>query len=291
MSDRPFRFGVVAGFAPTAQAWVATARRAEHLGYASFLMPDTQATLSPFPALAAVATATSSLRVGTYVLSVPNRTPGAVAWESATLDMLSGGRFELGLGAGRPAAQADAARLGVRFGTAGERVQRLADTVRAVKDLRDRPSDRTSVRPVQQPHPPILVAGSGARVLRLAAREADIVALGVPPQSPEEELAAKVADLRDFAGARFDDVEVAAHVVAVADELEDLPGNGWLARQVGGDPRVMAAFGGTAFLIGKPARLADTLRRRRDRLGISYITVSAMFLEQLAPVVEQLAGT
>jgi probable F420-dependent oxidoreductase len=288
MSDRPFRFGVVAGFAPTAQAWVATARRAEQLGYAILLVPDTQATLSPFPALAAVATATSSLRVGTYVLSAPNRTPSAVAWESASLDLLCGGRFELGLGAGRPAAQDDAARLGVPFGAPGERVQRLADTIRAVKD---RPSEPASVLPVQQPHPPILVAGSGARVLRLAAREADIVALGLPAQSSEEQLAAKVADLRDLAGARLDDLEVAAHVAAVAGELADLPGNGWLARQVGGDPRVMAAVGGTAFLIGNPTQIAETLRRRRDTLGISYITVSAMFLEQLAPVVEQLAGT
>jgi alkanesulfonate monooxygenase SsuD/methylene tetrahydromethanopterin reductase-like flavin-dependent oxidoreductase (luciferase family) len=160
-----------------------------------------------------------------------------------------------------------------------------------VKELRDRPSDDTSVRSVQQPHPPILVAGSGSRMLRLAAQEADIVALGMRPQSPEEELAAKAAELRDLAGPRFDHVEVAAHVAAVAGELEDLPGNGWLARQVGGDPRVMAAFGGTAFLVGKPAQIADTLRRRRDTLGISYITVSALFLEQLAPVVEQLAGT
>jgi probable F420-dependent oxidoreductase len=288
MSDRPFRFGVVAGFAPTAQAWVATARRAEQLGYAILLVPDTQATLSPFPALAAVATATSSLRVGTYVLSAPNRTPSAVAWESASLDLLCGGRFELGLGAGRPAAQDDAARLGVPFGAPAERVQRLADTIRAVKD---RPSEPASVLPVQQPHPPILVAGSGARVLRLAAREADIVALGLPAQSSEEQLAAKVADLRDLAGARLDDLEVAAHVAAVAGELADLPGNGWLARQVGGDPRVMAAVGGTAFLIGNPTQIAETLRRRRDTLGISYITVSAMFLEQLAPVVEQLAGT
>jgi probable F420-dependent oxidoreductase len=291
VSDRPFRFGVVAGSAPTAQAWVTIARRAEHLGYAILLMPDTQATLSPFPALAAAATATSSLRVGTYVLSAPNRTPGAVAWESAGLDLLSGGRFELGLGAGRPAARDDAARLGMRFGTRGERVARLADTIRAVKDLRDQPSDPASMHPVQQPHPPILVAGSGPRVLRLAAREADIAALGVPPQSSEQDLAAKVAELRDFAGARFDDMEVAVHLAAVAGELGDLPGNGWLARQVGGDPRVMAAVGGTAFLIGKPAQMVDTLRRRRDTLGISYITVSAMFLEQLAPVVEQLAGT
>lgn len=291
MSDRLFRFGVVAGLAPTAQAWAATARRAETLGYATFLIPDTQATLSPFPALAAAATATSSLRVGTYVLSAPNRTPAAVAWESASLDLLSGGRFELGLGAGRPAAQHDAARLGVRFGTPGERVQRLADTIHAVKELYGQPGDGAHVRPVQQPHPPILVAGRGTQVLRLAAQQADIVALGLPPQTPEEQLAAKVDELRDLAGARFDDVELALNVAAVAGDLEDLPGDGWLARQVGGDPRVMAAIGGTAFLVGKPAQVADTLRRRRDTLGISYLTVSAMFLEQLAPVVEQLAGT
>jgi probable F420-dependent oxidoreductase len=290
MSDRLFRFGVVAGLAPTGQAWAAIARRAEGLGYATLLIPDTQATLSPFPALAAAATATSSLRIGTYVLSAPNRTPGAVAWESASLDILSGGRFELGLGAGRPAARDDAARLGVSFGPPGERVRQLARTIRAVKELRDRPDGFSPVRPVQQPHPPILVAGSGARVMRLAAREADIVALGLPPHSPEEQLAAQVAGLRDLAGARFDDTEVAVHVAAVAGDLADLPGNGWLARQVGGDPRVMAALGGVAFLVGKPVQVADRLRQRRDTLGISYITVSGMFVEQLAPVVELLAG-
>jgi probable F420-dependent oxidoreductase len=266
------------------------ARRAESLGYASFLVPDTQATLSPFPALAAAATATSSLRVGTYVLSAPNRTPGAVAWESASLDMLSGGRFELGLGAGRPAARDDATRLGVPFGSPSERVRQLAHTIRAVKELRDRADGFSAVRPVQRPHPPILVAGRGAQAMRLAAREADIIALGLPPHSPEEQLAAQVAGLRDLAGARFDDIEVAVHVAAVADDLADLPGDGWLARQVGGDPRVMAALGGVAFLVGKPARVADALRRRRDTLGISYITVSGMFVEQLAPVVELLAG-
>jgi alkanesulfonate monooxygenase SsuD/methylene tetrahydromethanopterin reductase-like flavin-dependent oxidoreductase (luciferase family) len=207
-----------------------------------------------------------------------------VAWESASLDMLSGSRFELGLGASRPAARDDAARLGVSFGDPGERVQQLAHAIRAVKKLRDRPDGFSLVRPVQQPHPPILVAGRGARVTRLAAREADIVALGLPPHSPEEQLAAQLA------GVRFDDIEVALHVAAVAGDLADLPGDGWLARQVGGDPRVMAALGGVAFLVGKPAQVADVLRRRRDTLGISYITVSGMFVEQFARVVELLAG-
>ncbi|OKI60840.1 LLM class flavin-dependent oxidoreductase [Micromonospora sp. CB01531] len=99
-----------------------------------------------------------------------------------------------------------------------------------MKDLSRQPDDRTLVRAVQQPHPPILVAGSGARMLRLAAREADIVALGMPPQSSEEQLAVKVDELRHLAGARFDDLELAVHVAAVADRLEDLPGDGRLAR-------------------------------------------------------------
>ncbi|GIH16859.1 TIGR03621 family F420-dependent LLM class oxidoreductase [Rugosimonospora africana] len=291
MTDRLFRFGVVAGSAPSAQAWLTMGRRAEQLGYNVLLVPDTQNTLSPFPALAALSAATSALCVGTYVLSAPNRTPGTVAHETASLDMLSAGRFELGLGAGRPGAQHDAARLGVPFGTPGQRVQRLADTIREVKQSGEGTRTTGVERAVAQPRPPILVAGSGPRVLRLAAEQADIVALGTPPQAPEEELAAKVADLRRFAAGRFDQLEIAANLAAVADRLEDLPGDGWLARQVGGDPRIMAATGGTAFLIGTPAQLADTLRRRRDTLGISYITVSGMFLEQFAPVVERLAGT
>lgn len=286
MSDRPFRFGVVAGFAPTAPAWAGVATRAEQLGYGILLTPDTQNTFSPFAALAAAATATRSLRVGTYVLSVPNRPPAAAAWEAASLDVLSGGRFELGLGAGRPGAGADAATLGVQFGTPGERIRRLADTISAVKEY----AGRGPLRPVQRPHPPILVAGSGSRLLRLAAREADIVALGVPPQAPEEQLAGKVAELREYAGSRFDDIELTVNLAVVAHALEDLPGDGLLARQLGGDPRVMAAFGGTAFLIGKPTEMADILRRRRDALGISYVTVNANFMEQLAPVVELLAG-
>jgi alkanesulfonate monooxygenase SsuD/methylene tetrahydromethanopterin reductase-like flavin-dependent oxidoreductase (luciferase family) len=126
MIDHPFRFGVVAGHAPDAGAWAGLARRAESLGYDTLLMPDTLGTLSPFAAAAAAATATRTLRVGTYVLCAPLRTPAAVAWEAATLRTLSGGRFELGLGAGRPEAEADAVRLGVDYGTPSRRIDRLS---------------------------------------------------------------------------------------------------------------------------------------------------------------------
>src|SRR5690349_8642176 len=111
MTEREFRFGVVAGTAATGAEWAATARRAEDLGYDTFLVPDTLHTLEPFAALATAATATRTLRVGTYVLSAPNRSAGMVAWQTESLQRLSGGRFELGIGGGRPGAERDAEAL------------------------------------------------------------------------------------------------------------------------------------------------------------------------------------
>ena len=286
MTDRRFRFGVVAGLARTSAEWTATARRAEELGYSILLVPDTLGTLSPFSALTAAATSTRTLRVGTYVLSAPNRAPGMVAWETASLDLLSNGRFELGLGAGRPAAAQDAVTLGVDFGTPSDRVRRLADTIRAAKLA----AQAAGPRPMQEPHPPILVAANGPRVLRLAAQQADIVALGLPPDSSEEQLAAKVAELRAVADCRFSALELHTNLVAVAETPAQIPD--WVSRMIGGgDPRATAADGGIAFLTGTPATMMGTLRRRRDELAISYIAVNAMFMEQLAPVVEALAGT
>ncbi|MET9022437.1 TIGR03621 family F420-dependent LLM class oxidoreductase [Actinopolymorpha sp. NPDC004070] len=295
MADRPFRFGIVAGLAATGPTWAETARRAESLGYDTLLVPDTLWTLSPWVALGAAATATSSLRLGTFVLNAPLRTPAAVAHEAMSLDLVSGGRLELGLGAGRSGADADAARLGLPWGTPRERVDRLAETIRTVKETLAKsaadagsPGGRArgpALRAVQQPGPPIMVAGAGRRLLTLAAAEADIVALGVPPTGTEYDLAAKVGELRDVAGDRFDRLEVAYNLAAVG---SDLPG--WLAGQLGRDPAELLRSGSAAILTGTPAEMTDTLRRRRDALGISYITVNGAFMDQLAPVVEALAG-
>jgi alkanesulfonate monooxygenase SsuD/methylene tetrahydromethanopterin reductase-like flavin-dependent oxidoreductase (luciferase family) len=271
MSERAFRFGVVAATAATGAEWVATARRAEELGYDTLLVPDTLRTLAPLPALAVAAASTRDLRVGTYVLSVPNRAPGLVAWESKTMHLLTGGRFELGLGGGRQGADRDAAALGGHFGTPGERLQRMADTIRAVRES-------------GTPGPPIMVAASKPRMLRLAAEQADIVALGLPPQSTEEELA-RAAGTLDRGS-----VELHVNVVAVAESAAAVPE--WVSGMVGGgDPRAMAAAGGFAFLLGTPAEIAAVLRRRRAELGISYVGVGAMFMEQLAPVVALLRDT
>ncbi|SDR82541.1 TIGR03621 family F420-dependent LLM class oxidoreductase [Actinopolymorpha singaporensis] len=293
MADRPFRFGIVAGLAAAGPTWAETARRAENLGYATLLVPDTLWTLSPWVALGAAAAGTSTLRLGTFVLNAPLRTPAAVAHETMSLDLVSGGRFELGLGAGRHGAEAEAARLGLRWGTPGERVDQLAETIRTVKEtLAKSAADAAAgqargpvLRAVQQPGPPIMVAGAGRRLLTLAAREADIVALGVPPTGTEYDLATKVGELRDVAGDRFDRLEIAYNLAAVGDELP-----GWLAGQLGADPAELVRSGSAAILRGTSTEVADALRRRRDALGISYITVNGAFMDQLAPVVEALAG-
>jgi probable F420-dependent oxidoreductase len=195
VTGRPFRFGVVASRAGSGEEWAATARRVESLGYSTLAMPDRlQHTLAPIPALAAAAAATSRLRVGTYVIANDFRDPVLLAKETATLDLLSGGRFELGVGIGLAAgASADGRMLGLAPASARERTERLAEAMPLVKALwkgraviaggrhyvaRDA---EVSPSPTQRPRPPILVAAWSRRLLELAAREADIVALGVPP--------------------------------------------------------------------------------------------------------------
>jgi hypothetical protein len=123
-------------------------------------------------------------------------------------------------------------------------------------------------------------------MFRLAAREADIVTLGVDPATDEAGLAAKVAQLREEAGARFDGLELNVNLAAVGEEFPE-----FLSRQMGYDPRELVRNGATSILTGTVPRMADTLRRRRDELGISYVAVNGQFIEQLAPVVELLAGT
>ncbi|WP_049562499.1 LLM class flavin-dependent oxidoreductase [Nonomuraea sp. SBT364] len=260
MIPHAFRFGVVSGRAPD---WAGLARRAESLGYSTLLVPDTLGTLSPFAACAAAASVTTTLRVGTYVLSAPLRHPQAVAWEAATLHELSGGRFELGLGAGRPHAEADAARLGADFGTPAQRIDRVAATADAVADV------------------PILIAAAGSRLLRVAAARAATVAVALPPNATETQLAARLDELYELAGDRYGELELNVNVAAVGEELPS-----WLAARFGppGDDAV-------GVLPGTADRIAETLIRRRDKLGISYVTVPADRLDAFAPVVERLAGT
>lgn len=287
MHPRTFRFAAVAALAPSAQAWQKLAQRAEELGYSTLLAPDTLGTLEPFTALSAAASVTDTLRVGTFVLPAPFYTPSEIAWRTLALDLLSAGRFDLGLGAGRPAAETEVVHRERPFGTPAERIKQLADAIRIIKEeIAAAAAGRSLLKPVQRPHPPILIAAAGRRMFQLAAAEADIITLGLDPGTTEEGLAAKIAELRAIAGSRFDDLELNFNLAAVGTELPD-----FLRHQMGVDPHELIRTGAPAVLTGTPQEMADKLRRRRDELGISSIAVNGMFLEQLAPVVEMLAGT
>jgi probable F420-dependent oxidoreductase len=297
ISYRPFRFGVVAGQARSGDEWANTARRAEALGYSTFLIPDTLGpTLAPLPALAVAATATRTIRVGTFVLANDMRNPVLVARESATIDFLSGGRFELGIGAGRPTAGDDYRKLGIPSDSGGTRVERLAEALAIIKSLlggqtASAPGPHYAIvdadifpRPIQEPRPPILVAAAGKRLLSLAAREADIVALAIRPDEPLAAFEERVGWLRQEAGARFQQLELSLNLIAVGEHMPQ-----WLARS-GLDVSQLVASKSPATLIGTPGQMCEQLVERRETLGISYITVAAELIETLAPVVGQLAG-
>src|SRR6266545_3713458 len=131
---RPFRFGVVAAAARSADEWLAKVRRVEALGYATLVIPDNMRyTLAPIPALSVAAAVTTTLRLGTYVLADDLRHPVALAKEVATLDLLSSGRVELGIGAGRPDSEAENRMLGLPFDSGGVRVARLAESIQLLK--------------------------------------------------------------------------------------------------------------------------------------------------------------
>jgi probable F420-dependent oxidoreductase len=270
MSDHRFRFGLTAAVASDLPTWTVTARRVESLGYSTLLMPDTTRTPAPLPALAAAAAATTALRVGTWVLSDPLRNPRQLAWEATTLQQLCGGRFELGIGAGRPDARFDCDDLGVPFGSPGERIERLSGTLSL---LRERLPDTV-----------ILVAAAGPRLLTLAAQKADTVAFGWPPTTDVAAARERIDLVRSSAPERADDIELAAGLIAVG--YGDQP---WLSR-IGIDARTLAAAGAVTVLPGGPRQMADELQRRRDALGISYVTVPATCAEDFAPVVAELAN-
>lgn len=242
---RPFRFGVVAAYAPSHSAWVTTARRAEELGYSTLLMPDRAnvGSLAPFPALATAAQATTTLRVGSYVFCNEYRHPVILAREAATLDLLSEGRLELGLGAGVESSEPQ--QLGIPFASAGARVAHLEESLQIIQRLFTEETVNFSGRfhtltdikgypkPVQKPHMPILVAGIGERMLKLAAREATIIAIGSKitargPDPTDATLEQKIAWIQEAAGPRFADLELAQTIfdLHITDSSADLSPQG-----------------------------------------------------------------
>ncbi len=269
-TPRPFRFGVTNSTVGDVRTWTASARRAEVLGYATFLLPDTVRTAAPLPALAAAAAATESLHVGTWVICEPLRGPELLVWETRTMRELYGDRFELGLGAGRPGAEHDAAALSEPFGTPGARIGRLVTTVHLLRE--------------RDPGLRILLAASGPRMLALAGRSADSVALGWPPDTDVATAYRSVAAVTAAAQESGNEPELAMGLIAVGDI-----GAAHLAR-LGTDAQRLAAHGAVSVVSGTPRQMADQLLRRRDALGVSYVSVPSETVEAFAPVLDLLAG-
>lgn len=305
---RPFRFGIQHDDAASAAAWREAGHRAEGLGYDVLVTADhiSQGGLAFAPALMAVADATTSLRIGTLVLDNDFRHPALVAAEAATLDVLSDGRFELGIGAGWD--RADYEVSGIPFDAPGIRVSRLQESItilkRAFGDDPVRLAGRhytvhglqTAPRPVQRPHPPILVGGGGRRILGLAAREADIVSImppgvgsGTMPDLRAEALDRAVERVRGVAGDRLSHIELSTLLqrFVVTDEVQHAAET--LARQWQVTPA--DAVASPWALIGSIDRMVDTLRERRERWGVSYWVVHGRHMDAFAPIVARLAGS
>ena len=308
---RSFRFAVQEHRAPSASAWKEKARQVESLGYSALYLPDHFTDqMGPIAALMAAADATTSLRVGSLVFDNDYRHPVVLAKEAATLDLLSDGRFDLGLGAGWMAS--DYEQAGMPFDTAGTRISRLEEALQIIKGLLAGTTFSFSgqhyqVRgiegsplPVQKPHPPIVLGGGGPRMLRLAAREADIVNVNFDLREGHvnrdlvrtglaEATDQKLAWIKEAAGDRIESIELSVTIFLanITDDRESVASA--MAVGLGSETKEVLAM--PHFLIGTVDELVEELVRRRERYGISYVIVPGDVAEQFAPVVARLTGT
>jgi probable F420-dependent oxidoreductase len=310
--ERKFRFGVQTGGATSAPEWQEKARKIETLGYSTLFMPDhfIDAPFAPMVGIAMAAEATETLRVGTLVLGNDYKHPAVVAKEFATLDVVSDGRVEAGVGAGWMKSDYDA--LGFPYDRAGVRIDRLAEALAVMKGAwGPEPfsfegehytiKDYDGIpKPVQRPHPPIFVGGGGRKLLTLAAREADIIGFTPAARAGEittdqarETLPAtwkqKFAWVRQAAGDRFHDLELQIRYffAAITDDRRGLAEAAAPAFGISADE---ALESGVA-LVGTVDECCDLLVRRREECGVSYIAVGDDQYEAFAPVVSRLAGT
>ena len=309
---RPFRFGIQASAAENRHDWTELARRAEALGYSTLTMPDHfDGQLAPVPALQCAADATSTLRLGALVFDNDYKHPVVLAKELATMDVLSEGRVQIGLGAGWTAS--DYAQSGIPYDTPGVRVSRMIEGLAVIKGaLGPEPfsyagdhytiTDYNGLPKPIQPQPPVLIGGGGPRVLTFAAQQADIVGINATLTSgavdettfasmTAEQTDRKVQIVRDAARAagRHDEIEmnIRAFMVFITDDIDGALDT--LVAFTGASKDMIAAS--PFALIGPTNKIIDDLVERRERWGFSYIIVGQDDVEPFAPVVAALAGT
>ncbi len=282
----------------------------ESLGYSTLFLPDHFGEqLSPIAALMSAADATTRLRIGSLVFDNDYRHPVVLAKEAATLDLLSDGRLEFGLGAGWMTS--DYEQTGIPLDSPGTRIERMAEGLEIIKkyfaggavSFEGKHYKVVGVDgfpvPVQKPHPPIIVGGGGRRMLRLAAEQADIVSVNYKLTEGRvnrklvrtglaEATDEKLAWIRDAAGDRFSNIELCA-TVFVANITDDRDGAAAaFAAGIGAEPHEVLEM--PHFLIGTVDQMVEDLQVRRERFGISYVVFPDAAAESLAPVVERLTG-
>jgi probable F420-dependent oxidoreductase len=297
--------------ATTAQAWRDKARLVETIGYSTLYLPDHFGDqLGPVAALMSAADATTTLRVGSLVFDNDYRHPIVLAKEAATLDLLSDGRLDFGLGAGW--LTSDYEQTGIPLDPPGVRIERMAEALHIIKAFfAGGPVSfagkhytvqgvEAAPPPIQKPHPPIVLGGGGKRMLRLAGREADVVSVnfnlsegrvnrnlvrtGMADATDE-----KVTWIKEAAGERFPAIElsVTVFVANVTDDRTSVAEA--MAAGLRSEPGEMLHT--PHFLIGTVDEIVEDLQARRERYGISYVIVPDEAAESLAPVVERLTGT
>jgi len=296
-------------------AWADHARRVEGAGVGALLIRDHFSAgafgqqLAPFSALAAAAAVTTGLRVGTLVLSNDFRHPAILAHEAASLHHLSGGRFDLGLGAGWYEPEYRAA--GIRFDAAGQRIDRLEESLAIIKGLLAGDPVQHSgtwyqidgldldVMPERRGRPRLLIGAGGPRMLRVAAQHADVVGLlPAPIKGPEDRddpadrlppaFDRKLAMLRSAAGNRFGQLELSALASFTVtarrrSETEDL-----IARRGWSGIGVEAVWDMPTVFIGSPGQIRDDLQARRERFGLTYLVTPDRELPVLEAIIAAL---
>lgn len=307
---RPFRFGIQASKADSKKEWVELAKTAESNGFSSLTMPDHFTDqLAPVPALMAAADATTKLRVGALVWDNDYKHPVVLAKELATLDLLSDGRLEIGLGAGWMAT--DYEQSGIVYDRPGVRIDRFVEGLSIIRSAMSgekfsfvgdhyKVTDYISTpTPVQRPCPPILIGGGGKRVLKLAAQLADIVGInpslkdGVINGETISEMSAtavteKINIVTEAAGSRMSKIEmnIRTFLVNIRDNADEAI-NG-TANMFKVDPTMVA--NSPFALMGPPSKIAEDLIARRECWGLSYIIVGGEDVNSFAPVIKILAG-
>lgn len=314
---KPFRFGIINEQMQASPAdWIMHVQRAEALGYSTFLLRDHFVPdffgeqYAPLVALMMAASATTKLRIGTLVIDNDYRHPVMLAKEAATLDLFSGGRLELGLGAGWLKSEYEQA--GMPFDSNSVRVSRLEEALTVIKGLFAEGDFSFEgefykvqgvngyPKPAQNPHPPILIGAGQKRMLRLAGREADIVGLlttsvatGTLIDAPDERLPEAIQQKLDWikegAGERYDQIELSLiPSLTITDDRQGYAEQ--IIRERGWQVTVDQVLAMPSIFIGTLDEIAVDMVARREKYGFSYYVIPDKALDLAAPLVERLAG-